>query len=208
MAKCFFFNKQSTNNKDLFFNEDSGNISKISINNKQMYLSEFNFEDKLVSHDEFTFAFLKFDYKLLIPPEMIALGSKIDFDVSHKSNRIAFYGKIIDSLPIADANKLKVFKMKAKTGGILRLVDDQTAIVKSLFKKDSNVDDFLGKKVKIAESEGKIEGTILSKFGQSGKVKIEFNTPIRNLKLKNSEGIEVDYNSFSIVLEYKKYVKF
>lgn len=208
MAKCFFFNKLSTNNKDLITNEEIGNVHNILINTKQIYISEFNYEDKLINSDEYSFAYLKFDHKLLIPPGMIALGSKIDFDVSHKSNRIAFYGKIIDNLPIGDASKLKVFKMKSKIGGILRLVDDQTAIVKSLFKKDSNIEDFIGKKVNIAESEGKIEGTILSKFGQSGKVKVEFNTSIRNLKLKNSDGNEVDFNSFSIVLEYKKYVKF
>lgn len=206
MAKCLFFNKQLTSNKDLINTHDQVNLSKVSVNLKQVYQTEFNYEEKLVNHEDFTFAYLKFDHKLMIPPDMIALGSKIDFDVSHKSNRIAFYGKIVDNL--SDANKIKVFKIKNKTGGILRLVDDQTAIVKSLFKKDSNVDDFIGKKVSITESNGKIEGIILSKFGQSGKVKVEFTTPIRNLKLKNSEGNEVDYNSFSIVLEYKKYVKF
>jgi selenocysteine-specific elongation factor len=206
MAKCLFFNKQLTSNKDLINTQDQVNLSKVSVNLKQVYHTDFNYEEKLVNYDDFTFAYLKFDQKLMIPPDMIALGSRIDFDVSHKSNRIAFYGKIVDNL--SDANKIKVFKIKNKTGGILRLVDDQTAIVKSLFKKDSNVDDFIGKKVSINESNRKIEGIILSKFGQSGKVKVEFNSPIRNLKLKNSEGNEVDYNSFSIVLEYKKYVKF
>jgi ABC-type proline/glycine betaine transport system ATPase subunit len=104
-------------------------------------------------------------------------------------------------------NSAKIFKVKNKSGSILRLVDDKSVIVQKLFKKDSNIDDFIGKKVKILESDGKIEGIILSKFGQSGKVKVEFNTTIKNLKLLNTKGNEIDYNQFSVQLEYKKYIK-
>jgi selenocysteine-specific elongation factor len=203
MAKCFFFNKSCTLNKDLI--NDHSSLFETSVNLKNVYNSEFDNEETLESKEFYTFALLKFDQKMLIPPEMIALGSKIDFDVSHKSNRIAFYGKLIDT---QCEDKLKIFKMKNKVGSILRMVDDKTAIVKNLFKKDSNIDDFIGKHVSISESEGKIEGIILTKFGQSGKVKVEFNTNIKDLKLKNTVGEEIDFNFFSICLEYKKYVKF
>jgi selenocysteine-specific elongation factor len=208
MAKCTFFNKSITNNKDLI-QDNFKNILSSSVNMKQFYSSEFDYEEKLSLSDEYTFAYLKFDQKMLIPPDMIALGSKIDFDVSYKSNRIAFYGKLIDfnKANFEGPGKLKIFKIKNKSGSILRLVDDKSVIVQKLFKKDSNIDDFIGKKVKILESEGKIEGTILSKFGQSGKVKVEFNTPIKDLKLLNNEGNEIDFNGFSVILEYKKYIK-
>jgi selenocysteine-specific elongation factor len=202
MAKCLFFNKNSTLNKDII--DEKPSLLETSVNLKNLYNSEFDNQDVLESKDFYTFAFLKFDQKMLIPPEMVALGSKIDFDVSHKSNRIAFYGKLIDT---QSEDKLKIFKIKNKVGNILRMVDDKTAIVKSLFKKDSNVDDFIGKPVTITESEGKIEGVILSKFGQTGKVKVEFNTNIKEMKLKNSSGEEIDYSLFSICLEYKKYLK-
>lgn len=208
MAKCTFFNKLITNNKDLI-EDNSKNIISSNVNMKQFYSSEFDYVEKLSSSEEYTFAYLKFDQKMLIPPDMIALGSKIDFDVSYKSNRIAFYGKLIDfnNSNFDVPGKLKIFKVKNKSGSILRLVDDKSVIVQKLFKKDSNIDDFIGKKVKILESDGKIEGIILSKFGQSGKVKVEFNTTIKNLKLLNTEGNEIDYNQFSVQLEYKKYIK-
>jgi hypothetical protein len=174
---------------------------------KLFYNSEFDFEEKLNNSDDFTFAYLKFDQKMLVPPDMIALGSKIDFDISYKSNRIAFYGKLFESVNTNLEGKLKIFKMKSKAGSILRLVDDKSAIIQRLFKKDSNADDFIGKKVKVLESEGKVEGTILSKFGQSGKVKVEFNNSIKDLKFFDNDGKEIDYVAFTIVLEYKKYIK-
>lgn len=226
MAKCVFFNKNSTGNKDLINTNTNTNTSdsdnslstqteassqvnilSTSVNMKQFYQSEFTYEEKLPTSDDFTFAYLKFDQKMLIPPDMIALGSKIDFDVSYKSNRIAFFGKICDNINATHEGKLKIFKMKHKVGSILRLVDDKTAIVKDLFKKDSNADDFIGKSVKVGESENLVEGVILSKFGQTGKLKVEFNHNIRDLKLKNLDGQEIDYNAFSIVLDYKKYIK-
>lgn len=205
-AKCLFFSKEG-DKSGLYTDFDIKNVQKTVVNLKQLYSTEFTYQDELVNNNEdYTLAILKFDNNLLMPPDMIALGSKIDFDVSHKSNRIAFYGKMIDKF--TEDKKLKIYKMKSKSGQILRLVDENVAIVKSLFKKDSNIDDFIGKTVCIAESENKIFGKIVSKFGQAGKVKVEFNENIKDLKLKNNDCGEIDYNSFTITLEYKKYIKY
>jgi selenocysteine-specific elongation factor len=205
-AKCLFFSN-GTESPSLYSDIDIGNVQKTSVNMKQFYNSEFVYQEGLVnSNDDYTFALLKFDNNLLMPPDMIALGSKIDFDVSHKSNRIAFYGKMIDKHH--EDKKLKIFKMKSKAGKILRMVDEKIAVVVSLFKKDSNVDDFIGKTVTIAESEKKIIGKIVSKFGQAGKVKVEFNENIKDMKLKYNDGVEIDFNAFTIILDYKKYIKY
>jgi selenocysteine-specific elongation factor len=213
MAKCVFFKNF---NFDLQSQIDKGDrIQNIESAHfiKQLFTNEYSFLDNLPS-DEYTFAYLKFDNKLLIPPDAIVLGSKIDFDVSYKSNRIAFFGKMILNTNITNThvgqnslNQIKIYKMKSKIGQILRMKNEKTAIVKGLFKKDSNVEDFINKTVVIKESEGKIIGIISSTFGESGKVTVEFNTEIKDLKLINEEGKEIDYNSFSIILEYKKYMK-
>jgi selenocysteine-specific elongation factor len=205
MAKCFFFNKSKP--EDIIYKDlNNESIMKTNINNKYFYNNEYGFQEYLTDNtDEYIFGCLKFDNSLLMPPEMIVLGSKIDFDVSHKSNRIAFYGKMVDK--ITTNTKIKVFKVKTKAGSILRMVDENLAVVKGLFKKDSNIEDFIGKKVTILESEGKIDGVIQCSFGQAGKVKVLFNDNIRDLKLKNNDNKEIDFNSFTIQLEYKKYIK-
>jgi selenocysteine-specific elongation factor len=207
LAKCFFFSKDTPESivyRD-FFND---NIMKTTINTKYFYNNEYKYQEYLIDYnDDYIFAYLRFDNNLLMPPDMVALGSKIDFDVSHKSNRIAFYGKMVDKVVEGDMKKLKVYKMKTKSGNILRMVDERLAVVKGLFKKDSNVDDFIGKKVTILESNGKIEGNIQCQFGQAGKVKVMFNENVKDLKLKNNDNNEIDFNSFTIQLEYKKYVK-
>jgi len=237
MAKCFFFNlvnkekekyivntiSNNNTNKDkdkdyIIDNNDTNKISipnksnsnnfmDYSINLKNFYIEEFKFMDNLSQSDDLQFAVFKFDSKIYIPPITIALGSKIDFDASHKSNRIAFYGKIIDKYEEENLNKIKCFKNKTKTGKIIRMASENVAVVVNLFKKDSNIDDFIGKEVSIKESNGKIKGNILSKFGQTGKIKIEFNDDIKNLILKNDQDEDIDFNKFTVMMEFKKFVK-
>lgn len=225
-AKCTFFSLSNTPIENLLLDLSNSNynssktmecsdkksfrnaeIKNIGVNLKQFYLEEFNFNENLESSDDYQFAILKFDNKILVAPETVALGSKIDFDISHKSNRIAFYGKIIDKYEENQLNKIKIYKNKAKQGKIIRMATDNVAVVINLFKKDSNVEDFIGKPVYILESEKKITGTIQSKFGQTGKVKVEFAEDLKNLKLNDANGKEIDFNHFTVVMEYKKYVK-
>ncbi len=197
MSKCLFFSS---------VNVDANLHSKLDQfdNYKFNYNNEYLHNESLEHQDHFTFAYLKFDNKLLLQNDMIVLGSKIDFDVSHKSNRIAFYGKMIDNL--SQISKLKIFKTKVKQGKILRLQgSNKNAIVIGLFKKDSNLDDFIGKSIKIKNSS--ITGVIQSKFGQSGKVKVEFSNDIHELKIKTDDNTEVGYSEFIILLEFKKYIK-
>jgi hypothetical protein len=217
-AKCTFFSLSDTPIESLLVNNNISNnnenksfinndIKNIGVNLKQFYIKEFNFNENLESSDQYQFAILKFDNKILVAPETVALGSKIDFDISHKSNRIAFYGKIIDKYEENQLNKIKIYKNKAKQGKIIRMASDNVAVVINLFKKDSNVEDFIGKPVFILETDNKIIGTIQSKFGQTGKVKIEFNENLKILKLNDTSGKEIDFNQFTVVLEFKKYVK-
>ena len=138
---------------------------------------------------------------------MLFIGSKIDIDISQKTNRLAFYGKILDSNINQVETKLKLFRMKCKEGSILRIKDDEV-IVRGLFKKDnSSINNYIGKKVYIKQDKT-IQGDIMSTFGQSGKLKIKFNKDLTQVEMKTEEGETVKgYKNLIVVLEYKKYVK-
>ena len=210
-AKCLFFS--NNDEKDIFNNFDMKNIKNSKIDINKFYNKEYSYipEIKVEENNEYELAFIKFDQKTIIPNNMIFLGSKIDIDISQKTNRLAFYGKLFDNNIKNIEEKLKIFKMKVKEGKILRLVDDdKIAIVKGLFKKDNvNIsNDFIGKEVNIKEDEKKeIVGKILSTFGQSGKIKIEFNEILSNIKLKDLDGNDITYKNFNVELSYKKYIK-
>ena len=210
-AKCLFFS--NNDEKDIFNIFDMKNIKNSKIDINKFYNKEYIYipEIKVEQNNEYELAFIKFDQKTIIPNNMIFLGSKIDIDISQKTNRLAFYGKMFDNNIKNIVDKLKIFKMKVKEGKILRLVDDdKIAIVKGLFKKDNiNIsNDFIGKEVNIKEDEKKeIVGKILSTFGQSGKIKIEFNEILSNIKLKDLDGNDITYKNFNIELSYKKYIK-
>ena len=210
-AKCLFFS--NNDEKDIFNIFDMKNIKNSKIDINKFYNKEYSYipEIKVEENNEYELAFIKFDQKTIIPNNMIFLGSKIDIDITQKTNRLAFYGKMFDNNIKNIVDKLKIFKMKVKEGKILRLVDDdKIAIVKGLFKKDNiNIsNDFIGKEVNIKEDEKKeIVGKILSTFGQSGKIKIEFNEILSNVKLKDLDGNDITYKNFNIELSYKKYIK-
>lgn len=210
-AKCLFFS--NNDDKDIFINFDMKNIKKTKINIDKFYSKEYCYipEIKIEQNNEYELAFIKFDQKTIIPNNMIFLGSKIDIDITQKTNRLAFYGKMFDNNIKNIEDKLKIFKNKFKEGKILRLVDDDNvAIVKGLFKKDNvNIsNNFIGKEVHIKEDEKKeIIGKILSTFGQSGKIKIEFNKKLSEVNLKDSQGNNLQYKNFNVELQYKKYIK-
>ena len=210
-AKCLFFS--NNDDKDIFINFDMKNIKNTKINIDKFYSKEYCYipEIKIEQNNEYELAFIKFDQKTIIPNNMIFLGSKIDIDITQKTNRLAFYGKMFDNNIKNIEDKLKIFKNKFKEGKILRLVDDDNvAIVKGLFKKDNvNIsNNFIGKEVHIKEDEKKeIIGKILSTFGQSGKIKIEFNKKLSEVNLKDSQGNNLQYKNFNVELQYKKYIK-
>ena len=200
---------QGVNASFLFFEEKNiqeKDIRKINIDLKEFYKKEFLLSPSIDNFNDYYFSFVKFDSKILIPNNMIVVGSKNDIDISQKTNRIAFFGTIVDANYQNVKNSLKIYKMKTKEGTILR-INDGIAVVKGLFKKDnSTIDTFIGKKVSIKQDRS-ITGEILSTFGQSGKVKVKFETELTSLKLKDNDKNDIDYKQFIVELEYKKYTK-
>jgi selenocysteine-specific elongation factor len=122
----------------------------------------------------------------------LLIGSKLDTDIHLNQCRIAFYGNVLhmftnDDFKITPKNNatastmtttsasssylsmLRVYKEKHKEGQIERKHDEHTLIGRALFKKETNIELFVGLKVQLSTGEwGVIEGS----FGQSGKFKI------------------------------------
>lgn len=120
------------------------------------------------------FAMLEFEKPTLVVPKCLVIGSKLDSDIHAKTCRLAFWGHLLES--VEDKNysttvlpKLKIYKEKCKCGVVDRACNQYQVIGKSMFKKETNIQLFVGLQVELSTGE---TGVIESSFGQSGKVKI------------------------------------
>ncbi|XP_072539193.1 selenocysteine-specific elongation factor [Salminus brasiliensis] len=119
-------------------------------------------------------ALLEFEQPVTCPPHCLVIGSRLDSDIHANTCRLAFHGKLLEGFE--DKNytetalpKLKISKDKHKEGAVERVTDDYTVIGRNLFKKETNLQLFVGLKVTLSSGE---TGTIEGGFGQSGKIKI------------------------------------
>ncbi|XP_068451418.1 selenocysteine-specific elongation factor isoform X2 [Clinocottus analis] len=119
-------------------------------------------------------ALLEFERPVTCPSLCLVIGSKLDTDIHANACRLAFQGRLLEgfedkgyaetALP-----RLRIYKTKHKEGQVERVTDDYTVIGRNLFKKETNLQLFLGLKVTLSTGEtGILEGG----FGQSGKFKI------------------------------------
>lgn len=113
------------------------------------------------------------------------IGYKPDIDNDEKACRIAFHGTIQALLDDKEQEGIKLFKKKHKTGAVDRIVDPYSIIVKDLFDKETNLQNFAGKEVTVdkCEQKGRIEGG----FGKSGKVKVIFKDSIAGQIIEGAE---------------------
>lgn len=118
--------------------------------------------------------FIEFEKPVTCPEHSLVIGSRLDTDIHLNVCRIAFHGQLL--VPVMDKNytetflpQLKVYKTKAREGVVERMADEYSVIAHSLFKKETNIQTFVGMKIRLTTGE---EGMIEGAFGQSGKVKI------------------------------------
>lgn len=71
--------------------------------------------------------------------------------------------------------QIKVYKTKQREGIVERKVDEYAVVCRGLFKKETNMEAFVGLRVTLSSGE---QGTIEGSFGQSGKFKVRI--PGRN----------------------------
>uniref|UniRef100_A0A8C2PTZ9 Eukaryotic elongation factor, selenocysteine-tRNA-specific n=1 Tax=Cyprinus carpio TaxID=7962 RepID=A0A8C2PTZ9_CYPCA len=115
--------------------------------------------------------FFSFDWEFHHLDEYLTCQTE---DIHGNTCRLAFHGKLLEGFE--DKNytetalpRLKISKDKQKEGAVERVTDDYTVIGRNLFKKETNLQLFVGLKVTLSTGEmGSIEGG----FGQSGKIKI------------------------------------
>jgi selenocysteine-specific elongation factor len=80
----------------------------------------------------------------------LLVGYKFDGDINDNVCRLAFYGNILVSLKheqMAQPNLLKIFRFKSKNGMVEKVVDRYTVLVKDLFEKDVNINNFIGREM-------------------------------------------------------------
>ncbi|XP_076972468.1 selenocysteine-specific elongation factor isoform X3 [Tamandua tetradactyla] len=119
-------------------------------------------------------ALVEFEKPVTCPHLCLVIGSRLDTDIHTNNCRLAFHGTLLHGLE--DKNytesflpRLKVYKLKHKHGLVERAMDDYSVIGRSLFKKETNIQLFVGLKVHLSTGE---LGVIDSAFGQSGKFKV------------------------------------
>lgn len=119
-------------------------------------------------------ALLEFDRPVTCPSLCLVIGSKLDTDIHANACRLAFQGRLLQgfeekSYSETGLPRLRIYKTKQKEGQVERVTDDYTVIGRSLFKKETNLQLFVGLKVTLSTGES---GVIEGGFGQSGKFKI------------------------------------
>ena len=157
--------------------------SDLDFDKEYIYQEELLDSTKVISQKSGVTPLLQFVLVELERPvtcaiDSLVIGSRLDTDINLNTCRLSFHGKLIEAFSDKDYNvnflpKLKIFKTKGKEGIVERIADDYSVIVKSLFKKETNLQTFTNLKVQLSSGEtGVIEGS----FGQSGKVKVRIPT--------------------------------
>ncbi|XP_012924896.1 selenocysteine-specific elongation factor isoform X2 [Heterocephalus glaber] len=119
-------------------------------------------------------ALVEFEKPVTCPRLSLVIGSRLDADIHANTCRLAFHGLLLRGLEDRGYSEsilplLKVYKLKQKHGLVERAMDDYSVIGRSLFKKETNIQLFVGLKVHLSTGE---LGVIDSAFGQSGKFKV------------------------------------
>ncbi|TVK90555.1 Selenocysteine-specific elongation factor [Bagarius yarrelli] len=177
--------------------------------------------------DPVQWALLEFERPVTCPYLCLVIGSRLDSDIHSNTCRLAFHGILLhgfEDKSYVDSTlpRLKISKDKHREGVVERVTDDYTVIGKNLFKKETNLQLFVGLKVTLSTGEtGVIEGS----FGQSGKIKIripeglkqETKQLLSSVSKKKGKGgakneptkeedAKVDTQPIAIHLNFKRYV--
>ncbi|CEM15900.1 unnamed protein product [Vitrella brassicaformis CCMP3155] len=128
---------------------------------------------------ELFFCLLHFEKPVQCPLGSLLMGSKFDLDAHSPSCRLAFFGRLLT--PISDTDvpmsSLRVLKPKVKTGHVDRVTEDGYCVIgKDLFKKETDISQFVG--LRVTHEPSKHVGVIEGAFGTSGKFKVRFADPL------------------------------
>lgn len=160
--------------------EETPETSLMDYSREYKYQDEFIMTDKKdgATEDNYfpkcQYALIELERPLTCAPNCLVIGSRLDTDIHANVCRIAFHGQMLEAITDIKYRetvlpKLKVFKNKSREGLVERVTDEYTIIGKALFKKETNLNAFVGLKVSLSSGE---QGVIEGGFGQSGKFKV------------------------------------
>ncbi|KAK3913897.1 Selenocysteine-specific elongation factor [Frankliniella fusca] len=190
------------------------NSLEISLNSSHSIdlSSDFQSKDELLQGED-SFMLLQFERPLLAPPNSLAIGSRLEMDINGHACRLAFSGTIVHQVASKDYEKdflphLKIFKIKERKGTVERIVNENTVIVKSLIKKETNAQVFVGLKVELSNGE---TGVIENTFGKSGKLNVYVQDGLKpetiaQYKKGETKKVAGTVNPVEVVLKFKRYI--
>ena len=177
---------------------------------------EYSHEDSLdVDCDKRKyFALIEFERMVPLLPDSMLIGSRLDTDTNINMCRLAFHGQVVwrpqdkDNYAKTELHRFKVFKFKTRTGVVERASNEQEVIVKDLFKKETNIDLFVGLSAVFSTGE---KGTIDGTFGQSGKVKVRVMEGLNKETLTRvgtgkKKGEQQTGEPVTVTVKFKRYV--
>uniref|UniRef100_A0A1A7WQT0 Selenocysteine-specific elongation factor n=2 Tax=Iconisemion striatum TaxID=60296 RepID=A0A1A7WQT0_9TELE len=175
MGKVTFFGLPPSDSKP-------ASLELRSLETRFSFDREYFFQDEYVcgqgegssGPDPEQWALLEFERPVTCPALCLVIGSKLDTDIHANVCRLAFQGRLLHgfedkSYVETSLPRLRLYKTKHKEGQVERVTDDYSLIGRSLFKKETNLQLFVGLKVMLSTGES---GVIEGGFGQSGKFKI------------------------------------
>ncbi len=237
MAKVLFFGATAEISPN-----DSGDNSKFSFDQEYTYQEELLSQSVTATTTDDQsgaslvqtaasqqWALIEFEKAVICQRNCLVIGSKLDTDIHSNTCRLAFSGQLLHAITDKSYSEtllpnLKIFKTKSKEGVVERATDNYSVIGRSLFKKETNIQTFVGLKVRLSSGE---EGVIEGGFGQSGKFKIRIPAGLKEETFKQlsekgkkgkkaaipqeSEGATADgtsggHQAIRIYLDFKRYI--
>ena len=122
-----------------------------------------------------SYVLIDFETPVFANENALIIGGRFDLDPEGKNCRIAFSGKINKIITNEERTKVQLCKRKEKKGMVEKILSENSILVVGLFKKESDISKFVGKKISVLGLAGKIEST----FGKSGKIKVQMEISIK-----------------------------
>uniref|UniRef100_A0A3Q3K257 Selenocysteine-specific elongation factor n=1 Tax=Monopterus albus TaxID=43700 RepID=A0A3Q3K257_MONAL len=180
MARVTFFGLPPVGTSEPRFDTEPLPLQPCSLDTPFTFDREYFYQDEYVTSqgearsNPKQWALLEFERPVTCPLLCLVIGSKLDTDIHANACRLAFQGRLLQgfedkSYAETALPRLRIYKSKQKEGQVERVTDDYTVIGRNLFKKETNLQLFVGLKVTLSTGES---GVIEGGFGQSGKFKI------------------------------------
>ncbi|KRX02832.1 Translation protein, beta-barrel domain [Pseudocohnilembus persalinus] len=163
---------------------------KLDLSNDLDYEYEESYEDfqqKPNKNELQLYCLLEFEKPLLANLDSLLIGSKFDSDIQQNVCRLGFHGKILNIINNDQLKNLRIYRNKTRSG----VVDDYTILIKDLFKKETKIEVFLNRNIRIPVTNN--IGKISAPFGKSGKCKATFQKNV-NFSYNNQESLQNEQN--------------